>query len=324
MTWEYARKSKQSGEMEGGSGILQRSAVRSLPATWKVPQRKSQGLGESSVKQKTTQIPVRNYERTVVQPKLMGWTNWANWVTESSENESQGKPVQAKLAKGRNAARTEGVAEVMSSVSTERGDRGGDAIWRAPGATRGWGLVGMKGWERLSLKGNEGVLNRAGTGQEERNNGEYPIGRTKEQRPGSEDDGLCAYFALYHYRLAGGERTKKEDFIQTAADFKKVFEGIEDIEVAKQEVLEGNDPGVLCMQYGLEDVGSDLDKALSRERFIVCSIGYPMHFYAVIRGNDGVWWDYDSYGRNKPTRLGDTDNARRYIQRKTSSMWVLV
>jgi len=101
MTRKYARKTNQSPQKHTDSWILQRTAVRSIPAKPLRVQTKSQALGSECFKRDLTQIPVSHKDTPEVQPKLMvGSRGRSGDSGKQNLEELHGIPVQAKLAIG--------------------------------------------------------------------------------------------------------------------------------------------------------------------------------------------------------------------------------
>ncbi|AOX00895.1 hypothetical protein BJP34_16875 [Moorena producens PAL-8-15-08-1] len=69
-TYQYVRKSNESSQKDADNWILQRSAVRQLPAKTLTPQTQSPAGDRSGLKLDLTQIPVSNYSAMPVQAKL--------------------------------------------------------------------------------------------------------------------------------------------------------------------------------------------------------------------------------------------------------------
>jgi hypothetical protein len=120
-----------------------------------------------------------------------------------------------------------------------------------------------------------------------------PPAKYKYMKQGN--DGLCAFYALYHLSNGGLD---KPGFIKRAATFYKGnVPGMSDSDYQKL-AREGNDPAVLTA-FGLKKstVGS-------KNAYVVADVGKG-HFWTV-RKVDGVWWLYDGL-KGKPEVIGPKD-----------------
>ena len=137
MTRQHVQRTQKSPQNDD-SWILQRVAVRQLPAKAKTPQvqRESQASDKPRIKLDLTRIPVSSHDRPVVRPPLMvgkaretsgqhslpakpelrnGWESpRANLAIHNWEGD-QGMPVQAKLAIGQPHDKYEQEAERVAS-----------------------------------------------------------------------------------------------------------------------------------------------------------------------------------------------------------------
>lgn len=124
-----------------------------------------------------------------------------------------------------------------------------------------------------------------------------PPAKFKYMKQGN--DGLCAFYALYHLSNGGID---KSGFIKRAsAYYKKQIPGISDSD-AQDLTRDGNDPGVLTA-FGLKETGLG-----SKNAYVVADINKG-HFWTV-RKVDDVWWLYDGL-KGQPLVIGATDNDIR-------------
>ena len=100
MTRQYVPRSNQSGQKDTDSSILQRTAVRELPAKTVTPQvqTESAAYDRSRIKLDLMQIPVSHKDTPEVQPKLMVGSRGRSG--DSGKQNLEGLPVQGKGAIG--------------------------------------------------------------------------------------------------------------------------------------------------------------------------------------------------------------------------------
>lgn len=125
------------------------------------------------------------------------------------------------------------------------------------------------------------------------------------------DKNLCLYFAYYHYKNGGVD---KDQFISEASQ--PYIEIMGSQEAAKDMFMQGNDPA-LYKEFGLKEVG--YDAALQSDRLIIADVSKG-HFYA-LRKYDNVWWNYDSYFQNQPSKIGDQAAVLNYLKNKNQPVW---
>jgi hypothetical protein len=109
------------------------------------------------------------------------------------------------------------------------------------------------------------------------------------------NDGLCAFYALYH--LSNGGLDKQAFIKRASAYYQAQIPGMSDSDV-QNLVKDGNDPAVLTA-FGLTETALG-----SKNAYVVADIGKG-HFWTV-RKVDDVWWLYDGL-KGKPMLIGATD-----------------
>ncbi|MBC6476039.1 MAG: hypothetical protein GDA48_27150 [Hormoscilla sp. GM102CHS1] len=157
MTRQYVQRTNQSPQKETkDSSILQRTAVRSLPAKTLKVQTESQAIGSEPIKQDLTQIPVSHNDTPEVQPKLMVGSRG-----RSSDSGKQRMPVQAKLAIGQPDDRYEREADrVAKQVVQQLQGPANYSRTRKPRSGRGIAKETNKPNTRLASSAHNSALHR--------------------------------------------------------------------------------------------------------------------------------------------------------------------
>jgi len=116
------------------------------------------------------------------------------------------------------------------------------------------------------------------------------------------DSKLCAFYALYHFTDGG---VTKETYLDVATSYYQTQLGMDRHDAAAL-AADGNDPAVFTAFRLTEGDAAAVD---TQTVLIVCDIGNG-HFFT-IRKDAGQWWNYDSFGRSKPTIIGDATAAKK-------------
>lgn len=112
-------------------------------------------------------------------------------------------------------------------------------------------------------------------------------------------DGLCAYYALHHFKKGG---ITIDAFMDKAEEFYADELAVEDD--LSDFVKDGNDPGLL-QAFGLSK------KSLgSEEAYIVADIA-KKHFWTIRKSSD-VWWRYDSL-KGQPESIGSDEDVKSEV-----------
>jgi len=113
-------------------------------------------------------------------------------------------------------------------------------------------------------------------------------------------DGLCAFYALYHYTNGG---IAKDKFLKEAAKYYKTETGVDD-KLAASMAKDGNDPALI------PKLGPAAASFGGKDAYIVADVNKG-HFWT-IRKVDDFWWLYDGL-KGKPEVIGSDDDAKQHV-----------